>query len=647
MMRRPRSSRTRDAGLLSVTLLAWVAGCSGEAGKAPSPAGSPPVAKTSPGPAPTAPSRTTTQAPPKKSSIVGDDRAASVSPTFSAPAVPQEPSPFRFAEIAREAGVDFVQYSGMTKDKHFPTANSSGVALFDYDNDGRLDIYFATATQLPLGTSKNGPNRLYRNLGNNKFEDVTAKAGVGFAGFCHGAIVGDLDNDGDRDLFLCNYGGNVYYRNNGNGTFTDATKAARFDGPGWSSSGACLDYDNDGDLDLYISNYGEWKYPEDSIFCGDTEKQIRLYCSPRSIRTVKHLLYRNNGDGTFTDVYDSFLVNDEGKKIPGRNDGHGFGVVTADVNGDGLVDIYVANDMNPNFLFVNQGNGTFLDATESSGAALDVEGRAQSGMGVDCEDIDGDGDFDLFVTNFANEYNTLYINLTDFKNKNLVSYSDMTSFYGLAADSMPTVGWGCVLGDFDSDGWPDSFVTNGHVDDNRSELGQSVEYAELPLLHRNEVKNRDAQGRPLPKEQVSQRFRLATRDVGPYFSTKHVGRGLAFGDIDNDGDLDIVVNHKDGVPAILRNDTPHKNHWIRFNLTGTKSNREAIGTLVTIEGGDHTIVRQRKGGCSMLSSNDPRVLVGLGSLAEIPKVTVRWPSGKTTVLEKVKVDQTLELSEPK
>ena len=488
-----------------------------------------------------------------------------------------ESSPFRFAEIAREAGIDFVHFSGMNEEKHFPTANGSGVAIFDYNNDGLLDLYFATATLLPLGTAEKGPNRLYKNLGNNKFQDVTEASGLGFRGFCHGIISGDIDNDGDQDVFLCNYGSNKLYLNNGNGTYKDISKEAGIDAPNWSSGGAMLDYDNDGFLDIYVTNYGRWNYPEDHIRVGDAQKKVWLYASPRSIKTVKHLFYHNNRNRTFTDVLDKVMTAEHDVEDPvtktkkkerrpeSRGDGHGFGVVTADVNNDGLIDIFVANDMNPNFLFLNRGDGTMEDVSEISGAAYNINGMAQSGMGVDAEDVNGDGLPELFVTNFANEYSTLYQNF----GKGI--FYDNTPFFGLASDSMPWVKWGCALADFDSDGWPDCFIANGHVDNNRRDLGQPVDYEEIPLLFRNFG---------------GKRFRISTRDVGPYFDTKHVGRGAAFGDIDNDGDIDIVVNHKDGAPALLRNDTKTGNHWIRFALEGTKSNRDAIGTKleVTIAG---------------------------------------------------------------
>jgi hypothetical protein len=588
-----------------------LAGCGG-------PTATPPATPASPAPqaaATRAEGGDGRRAPP---STIEGDRQANQSPVEAVLSEQTVSSPFRFAEIAKEAGIDFVHVSGMTPEKHFPTANGSGVALFDYDNDGLLDVYFATATLLPLGTAEKGPNRLYRNLGGNRFLDVTEASGLGFRGFCHGVVVGDVDNDGDQDVFLCNYGPNALFLNNGDGTFRDVSKSAGVDRPNWSSGGAFLDYDNDGDLDLYVANYGAWSYPEDDLFCGDRARKIRLYCSPRSIRTVKHILYRNNGDGTFTDVTDPAGV--------GRADGHGFGVVTADLNGDGRIDIYVANDMNPNFLFLNKGDGTFEDATESSGAAFNAKGQAMSGMGVDAEDVNGDGLPDLLVTNFSNEYNSLYKNLGE------GHFMDVTPFFGLAADTMPFVGWGTALVDLNNDGWPDNFVTNGNVDDNRRALGQPYGYEEPPLLFLN---------------QRGARFRLSTRDAGPYFDAKHVGRGAAFGDLDNDGDTDIVVNHKDGPPALLRNDTATGNHWIRLELRGIRSNRDAVGARVEVRAGGRTIYRQRKGGVSMESANDPRLLIGIGEAEEAESLTVHWPSGTVSRHEHLAAGRSYPIVEPK
>ncbi|WP_068419406.1 CRTAC1 family protein [Planctomyces sp. SH-PL62] len=628
-----------------------VAGCGKEGdGEVSEPAGT-----ASPGatrPAGKTAARSSTSAAAKKparavSSIAGDRvTLLSDSATLSKQT---ESSPFRFTEVAQEWGVDFVHFSGMNDEKHFPTANGSGVAVFDHDGDGLLDLYFATQTLLPLGTAEKGPNRLYKNLGGGRYEDVTERSGLGYRGFCHGIIVGDVDNDGDADVFLCNYGPNKLYLNKGDGTFQDVSAAAGVDRPSWSSGGAMLDFDNDGDLDIYVANYGRWNYPEDHQRVGDPEKKIWLYASPRTIVGVKHMLYRNNGDLTFTDVYDQAITVEsdvvvgqkeevdpetgakkmvdviEKKRTPNpRSDGHGFGVVAADLNDDGLIDLYVANDMTPNFLFFNRGDGTFEDATELSGAAFDYNGSAQSGMGVDAEDVDGDGLPELLVTNFAQEYATLYQN---FGNR---GFFDNTAFFGLASDTMPFVKWGTALADFDKDGWPDLFISNGHVDNNRRELNQPIDYEEPPLLFRN---------------MAGKRFRLSTRDVGPYFEKKHVGRGAAFGDLDDDGDVDIVVNEKDGPAAILRNDTPTTNHWVRLALQGTKSNRDAIGSLAIVETPRRTIYRQLKGGVSMESANDPRLLIGVGA-EPIDKLTIVWPSGIVSVLEKPELDREHKLVEP-
>jgi hypothetical protein len=644
-----RSARFRVSAMILTIALAC-SGCSSESSSSERDPGSAADSAPSPAAATATPSKQAETG--KQVSTIAGDRVQSI-PTSVVLSKQTESSPFRFAEIAREAGIDFVHFSGMTEEKHFPTANGSGVAVFDYDNDGLLDIYFATATLLPLGTAEKGPNRLYKNLGGNHFKDVTIASGLGYRGFCHGIITGDIDNDGDQDVFLCNYGSNALYLNNGNGTFKDVSKQAGIDAPNWSSGGAMLDYDNDGYLDIYVSNYGRWIYPEDHHKVGDTDKKVWLYSSPRAVKTVKHLLFHNNRNGTFSDVYDQAItvedvIDDAATKTKKkvrvakpRDDGHGFGVVAADVNDDGLVDIFVANDMNPNFLFLNNGDGTFDDVSEISGAAYNINGMAQSGMGVDAEDINGDGLPELFVTNFSNEYSTLYLNY----GKGI--FYDNTAFYGLASDSMPWVKWGCALADFDGDGWPDCFFVNGHVDDNRRQIGQPIDYEEIPLLFRN------AQGK---------RFRLSTRDVGPYFDTKHVGRGAAFGDLDNDGDIDIVVNHKDAAPAVLRNDTKSSNHWVRFILQGTRSNRDAIGAklevTVATEGGvtpgtkgepkpdERTIYRQRKGGYSMQGTNDSRVLVGVGPATAIKKVVIRWPSRQLTTLENLKVDQDYKVVEP-
>jgi hypothetical protein len=550
-----------------------------------------------------------------------------------------DPSPFRFTDIREGSGVDFVHFSGTTDEKHFPTGNGSGVALLDSGGDGYLDLCFATGTLLPLGTARTGPNRLYRGLGGGRYRDVTAESGLAFAGFCHGIIAGDIDNDGDPDVFLCNYGPNALFLNNGDGTFRDISRSAGIDRPAWSSGGAMLDYDNDGDLDIYVANYGEWQYPRDVRHRGPD--WAPLYISPEEIRPARHRLYRNEGGRTFTDVTDRAGL--------GRADGRGFGVVAADLNGDGRIDLYVANDMGPNFLYLNRGDGTFEDATEASGAAFDARGVAQSSMGVDAEDCDGDGRPELLVTNFQNESLAYYRNVpgpasTGGGGVPPVAFRESSAAAGLAADSKPWVGWGCALADFDNDGWPDCFVANGNVDENRVKIGATLRFEEPPLLYRNVPAGAGAGERAAI---LGRRFELSTRDVGPYFATRHAGRGAAVGDLDDDGDLDIVVNHKDGPPALLRNDTPGPNRWIRLRLVGTRSNRDAIGARVDVVASGRTITRQRKGGGSLQSAHDPRFLIGLGAVAEVDRVTIRWPSGTVSTLEHLAPNTTYQVVEPR
>ncbi len=406
--------------------------------------------------------------------------------------------------------------------------------------------------------------------------------------------------------------------------------------PAWSSGGAPLDYDNDGDLDFYASNYGWWTVEQHgSKFCG--RDGVRQYCSPKAVVPVKDLLYRNDGvkDGIprFTNVYDEVFVDSAGEHVPGRSDGHGFGVVAADLNDDNLVDLYVANDQTPSFVFLNRGDGTLEDATEISGAAFDLRGATQSGMGVDIEDIDGDGLPEIFKTNFMNEYNTLYQNL------GRGAFFDQTSSYGLATEAMPWVGWGCSLSDFDNDGWPDVFVTNGHVDNNYKELNQpNILYEQPPLLYHNVPMD--------PRTENVRRFELVSSQAGPYFEASHVGRGASFGDLDNDGDTDIILNPKDGEAAVLRNDSTDQGHWLRFQLRATKSQPDLIGSKIQVVLGPRTIYRQKKGGGSLEGSNDPRPLVGVGPRESVETVIVRWPSGQETVLKDVKADQTLDLTEP-
>jgi enediyne biosynthesis protein E4 len=536
-------------------------------------------------------------------------------PTHSRPAtVPDDHATIRFRELERSGGITFNHVSGNSPEKYYPTAFGSGVAMLDYDRDGRLDLYFASNRNLPLDapTTSEG-NKLYHNRGDATFEDVTERAGVGFRGFCHGVAVGDVDNNGFPDLYLANYGPNVLYLNNGDGTF----RAARDFGAecrSWSAAAAFLDYDGDGWLDLYVTSYGHWSIDEPRPFCGDNAKNIRIYCPPAMIRPAPHFLFRNRGDGTFEDTTLRAGVL--------RKDGRGLGVVAADVNRDGLIDIYVANDMCPHFLFLNKGNGTFEDVTDTSGAAVTGSGQYQGGMGVDIEDLDGDGFPELFVTNFDGDYNTIH-RTTDGR-----YFEDATARAGTIRDSLPDVGWGCSLADFDNDGWPDMLVVNGHVDDNLKKMGLG-DYAQRPKVWSNRGRGR---------------FRLVA-DPGPFFAVGHAARGAAFGDLDNDGDIDVVINRMDGVPAVLPNESK-AGHWIRLELEGTRSNRSAIGTAVEVHVGGRILHRQLKGGGSYASTNDPRLLVGVGGADRVERVEIRWPSGQKTRLTDPALGRSHRVVEP-
>lgn len=537
-------------------------------------------------------------------------------PLPNSTSLPPAPPTIRFRDVTDTSGITFIQRSGDDENKHFPTANGSGVAMLDYDGDGHLDLYLLTTRNLPLDApTESQGNRLYRNKGDATFEDVTDAAGVGYQGFTHGAAVGDIDNDGHPDLFLATLGANVLYRNNGDGTFTDVSDALGPDGPRWSSAGAFLDYDNDGHLDLYVSCYGLWDI-HDNEFCGDKERGVRVYCTPQVITTARHYLYRNRGDGTFEDATASAGIL--------RDDGRGMGIVAADLDDNGWIDLYVGNDLTPNFLFLNQGDGTFDDISEFSGAAASEAGIYQAGMGVDAEDVDGDGRVDLFVTNFRNDYNTLYRNLGQ------GNFQDVSAGAGIARSSFTEVGWGCALADFDLDGWPDMLVVNGHVDSNLPLIGIDEAQEEPSKVWRNMGDGKFAQ----------------VMDPGPWFAVPHVARGAAFGDLDNDGDIDVVVSLLDTKPAVLLNESD-AGGWIGFDLVGISSNRSAVGAKVELTLLDgRRLRRQVKGGGSYFSTNDPRLVFGLGTAGEVVSAVIRWPSGTTQTIDGPEVGRYHRIEEP-
>lgn len=598
--------------LAALTCGAAFLGCGSEVDPALSDSVSPPAAP------PAAVPRTESGTPAAPAVLASPAVLAAPAAPASSPSpveVAAGPSPIRFRDVTELSGIDFTHRSGNTPEKYFPTANGSGVAVLDYDGDGRLDLYLATTRELPLSApSESRGNRLYRNLGDLRFQDVTETAGVRFQGFTHGVVSADVDNNGHPDLFLANLGPDALFLNNGDGTFRDASRNFPADGPPWSSSGAFFDYDNDGHLDLYVSCYGHWSI-DDNRYCGDKARKVRTYCNPQLIPPTRHYLYRNRGDGTFEDTTQTAGIL--------RSDGRGMGIIAAELNGDGKIDLYVGNDISPHFLFLNKGDGTFEDATDFSGAAASESGAYQAGMGVDAEDVDGDGRLDLFCTHFRNDYNTLYRNLGG------GNFQDVSAGSGIVKDSMPDVGWGCSLSDFDNDGWPDMLVVNGHVDDNLRLLDLDEPQAERAKVWRNKGDGT---------------YTLV--DAGPYFASPHVARGAAFADLDNDGDTDVVISRMDEKPAILANESD-RGHWLRLNLEGSKSNRSAIGTIITVTTAEgRTLVRQLKGGGSYMSSNDPRVLVGLGASQGVAKVEVRWPSGAQSVLNSPAMDQEHRLREP-
>jgi hypothetical protein len=545
------------------------------------------------------------------------DRAAPrPDPTISGvPAtVESTDSPIRLDDVTAAAGIRFVNSRGFTSDRLMPSANGSGVALFDFDQDGCLDIYFLTGNLLPIETqTRLISNVLVRGDSTWRFQDVTELTGLDLASYSHGIECGDYDNDGFPDLYVACYGSNHFYRNNGDGTFNDASVQSGIDEERWSSGAAFLDFDQDGDLDLCVTNYGRWS-AEENPRCHFQGR--RIFCRPIFIPAEPDALFENLGDGEFRDIAQAAGT--------WRDDGRGLGVIAADVNDDGLVDLYVANDMSANHLFLNRGGGQFEDASLASGAAYNAEGKEEASMGVDAEDVDGDGLPELFVTNYWMEHNTLY------HNHGSGRFQDITNWVGLGATSIPDIGWGTALCDFDNDGWPDIFVANGPLE-------TDFDY-EPRSPHR------------LWHNQGEGKFRLLSSGVGPFFARAGNARGAAFGDVDNDGDVDIVVNNSDDAPALLRNQATTASNggnarWIRLDLKGRRSNRDVVGAKVEVVSDSRRIVRQQKGGGSYLSASDRRLLIGIGTGTSIDRVTVFWPSGSLTQLDNLAPNRAYEIVE--
>jgi hypothetical protein len=536
---------------------------------------------------------------------------------------PRDP---RFTEVARELGIDFEQANSATSNKYLVETMGGGVALVDYDNDGRLDVFFTNGAKIddpmPAGKApdKTDPrfwNRLYRQNPDGTFVDATERAALSGASqnrYGMGVAAGDYDNDGFPDLYVTGYGGNTLYRNQGDGSFRDVTEKAGVAASGWSASAGFLDFDNDGRLDLFVTRYVEWTFPTNG-YCGEKKPGYRAYCHPDNYEATTSLLYRNNGDGTFTDVSTKAgLAGARGKAL---------GVAFADYDQDGHLDVYVANDSVQSQLFHNEGNGTFSEVGLLVGVGFNEDGKSFAGMGVDFADYDNDGRPDVVVTDLSNERYRLFRQGGD------GSFQDATNSSGVGAATFAFAGWSTGFLDYDNDGWKDIFVAQGHVMDTIEKTAPNLRYLQPPLLLRNE----------------SGRFvRVAPGDV---FQGEWAGRGAAFGDLDNDGDVDVVVSNVGQRALVLRNDGGNARHWLGIRTVGTASNRDGIGCRVKVASASgptqHFTVSTAMG---YLSASDRQLRVGLGSSASASLVEIRWPSGAVQRLENVASGQTLVVKEP-
>jgi hypothetical protein len=550
----------------------------------------------------------------------GQSNRPAGSPT--SPSDSQFAVPGKFVDVTEKAGIHFKQQASKTSRKYLLETMGSGVAVFDYDNDGRSDIFLANGARIddpmPKGAipQKDGPNywnRLYHQKPDGTFEDVTVKAGLQGSGYSTGVAVGDYDNDGFDDLFVAGYGHSTLYHNNGDGTFTDVTASAGVGGSGWATSAAWVDYDNDGRLDLVVARYMVWDF--DDIYCGHREEGFRSYCHPDLFKPASVLLYHNDGNGKFSEVSAKAGIDKPGK---------GLGLAIADYDHDGWMDILLANDSIPEYLFHNKGNGIFEEIGLPSGVALDGGGASFAGMGVDFEDYNNDGWPDVIITDLANQKYALYSNAGD----GSFDYTTLTT--GLGAISLLHSGWGVRFLDYDNDGWKDLFIAQGHVMDTIEVNEPHLRYREAPLLLWND------QGK---------RFNDVSAESGEVFRQQWAARSLAIGDLDNDGRVDLVVNSLDGPAYVLHNETQTANHWITFNLVGVKSNRDGIGAQIRIStpaGSQYATVTTAG---SYQSSSDKRVHFGLGPALSVARVEIRWPSGARQVLSDLKADQILTVTE--
>ena len=510
-----------------------------------------------------------------------------------------------FRDVTAEMKLAFHHVNGFSDERRLVETMGSGGALFDFDNDGDLDLYLVQGNSLsyPLEEEKEPENRLYRN-DEGTFVDITATAKVGDKGYGLGAVAADYNGDGHRDIYVTNLGKNVLYHNNGDGTFTDVTDHAQVGCPLLSSSAAFADIDRDGDLDLYVCNYVEYSLETD-IPCY-YKNRLRIYCGPNEYQGIPDVLYENNGDGTFTDITKSGGVFQPTTR--------GLGVVCTDINSDGWIDIYVANDMSPNTLFINQGNGTFKEEGVSRGVAYNGDGIANGSMGVDAGDYDNDGDIDLWVTNFSLEANCLM------QNDGIGFFEDVTFDTGLANPTFYALGFGTRFFDFDNDGWLDILVGNGHIWDNVEQIDSKLSYAQPVQLFHNQNGS----------------FTELTQASG-LNKTAYVVRGMLFGDLDTDGDVDIVLCQSNRPAVVLKNEVGTKNAWVSIKLVGKGANIDAIGSQAHVTVGNTRILREIICGASYLSGNDFRLNIGLGNASTVDNLKIKWNNGIIEEFESIPI----------
>ena len=515
------------------------------------------------------------------------------------------------------SGIKCVHQNGRSPEMYLPETVGAGCAFLDYDNDGWLDIYLVNSGKCDF-YDPHPPlrNALYHNNRDGTFTDVTEKAGVVGGGYGMGIAVGDYDGDGFPDLLVTQYNGVILYHNNGNGTFTDVTKKAGLPTEGWASSAVWFDYDNDGKLDLFICRFVDFDKSKNK-FCGNRDTGDRYYCIPRVYDPMPSWLFHNNGDGTFTDMSrESGIAKSLGKA---------WGVVACDVNNDGRIDLFVANDTVENFLFTNRAGGKFEEIGLSSNVGFSSEGRARSGMGVDAADYDQDGWMDLFVTNVDQEMYSLYRNNRD------ETFDDMAVPYGIGKITRLMSGWGVKFFDYDNDGNLDLFLADGHPDDKIEGHATEVKYREPMLLFHG----------------TGRGFEDVTASAGPVFATPYAARGMAIGDFNNDGAVDVLVAINNGPPLLLKNQVGRQNHWLGVTLIPKHCNPDAVGALITWQAGDLKRFHFKTGGGSYLASHDPRVVLGVGKRTSIDWIEVNWPqpSGRVERFRVSEIDRYVKLVE--